>query len=48
MTKTTAQYKVCGITTETDEQIIDFCDRNNFGGRVNRNGNTATVYVYID
>ena len=42
-------YKVVGITNETNQELIDFCDRNNFGGNVIRHGNcTATVEVYTD
>ena len=41
-------YEVTGITTETDEQILKFCDFNNFGGRVFRYGTFARVVVYID
>ena len=42
-------YKVMGITTETDKEIIDYCDRNAFFGRVIRYGNgIATVEIDID
>ena len=44
----TATYKVTGITTETDEEIIEYCDPNSFGGRVLRVNNEAIVTVYID
>lgn len=46
---TTREFFVEGITNETNDQILDFCDINNFGGVVHRNANgTATVTVYID
>lgn len=46
---TTREFFVEGITNETNDQILDFCDINNFGGVVRRNANgTATVTVYID
>jgi hypothetical protein len=41
-------YKVMGITTETDREIIDYCDPCSFGGSVLRCGDVATVTVYID
>lgn len=41
-------YKVIGITTERDEEIIDYCDPNAFGGHVLRVNNEAVVTVYID
>ena len=43
-------YKVTGIVANrTDAELIDFCDVNNFGGRVRRYGNyVAYVTVYID
>jgi hypothetical protein len=43
-------YKVTGIViNRTDAELIDFCDINNFGGRVRRYGNyVAYVTVYID
>lgn len=42
-------YEVHGITDKTDQEIIDFCDRCAFGGRVIRhNEDTATVEVDID
>jgi hypothetical protein len=43
-------YKVTGIViNRTDAELIDFCDINNFGGRVKRYGNyVAYVTVYID
>lgn len=42
-------FIVEGITDETDEEILDFCDRNNFGGWVRRRGDgTAQVECYID
>ena len=43
-------YKVTGIViNRTDAELIDFCDINNFGGRVKRYGKyVAYVTVYID
>lgn len=43
-------YKVTGIVANrTEAELIDFCDINNFGGRVRRYGNyVAYVTVYID
>ena len=41
-------YKVTGITTETDREIIDYCAPCSFGGSVLRCGDVATVTVYID
>jgi hypothetical protein len=43
-------YKVTGaVVNRTDAELIDFCDINNFGGRVRRYGNyVAYVTVYID
>lgn len=40
-------YLVTGVTTETEEQIIDFCDPNNWGGYIAKinEGVLATVYV---
>ena len=42
-------YDVFNINGMTDEQVLDACDRNNFGGVVVRdyNGN-GTAMVYID
>lgn len=42
------EYKVYNFEDMTDEQIIDRCDRNNFGGRVTRYDGFAIVKVYID
>ena len=45
----TATYIIEGIKTESDEEILDFCDPNNFGGYVTRySDGTASVEVYID
>ena len=43
-------YKVTGIVANrTDVELVDFCDNNNFGGRVRRYGNyVAYVTVYTD
>lgn len=47
--RTINTYKVVGITTETNDELIDYCDRNCFGGRVYRhNDGTATVECDID
>lgn len=49
MTVGTTTYEVSGFTNETDQELIDFCDRNNFGGNVRRYTNgTAMVEVYTD
>jgi hypothetical protein len=46
----TETYKVTGIVSNrTNDELIDFCDANNFGGRVKRYGDyVAYVTVYID
>lgn len=44
-------YRVEGIevATKSNQELIDFCDRNNFGGNVVRHSDTvAFVKVYID
>lgn len=42
-------YEISGdISAYTDTELIDLCDRNNFGGDVRRYSNGATVTVYID
>ena len=43
-------YKVTGVVNNrTDNELIDFCDINNFGGRVKRYGDyVAYVTVYTD
>ena len=48
--RTRETYKVTGmVTNRTDAELIDFCDINNFGGRVKRYGDyVAYVTVYID
>ena len=47
--RTMNEYRVEGITTETDQEIIDACDRNAFGGTVYRsNDGKARVIVDID
>lgn len=44
-----ATYEVIGITSETKEEIIKFCDPYCFGGSVIRRGNDAAIVtVYID
>lgn len=44
-----ATYGVIGITSETKEEIIKFCDPYCFGGSVIRCGNDAAIVtVYID
>lgn len=44
-----ATYEVIGITSETKEEIIMFCDPYCFGGSVVRRGDDmAIVTVYID
>lgn len=42
------EYKVYNFENMTDEQIIDKCDCNNFGGRVMRCNSYAIVKIYID
>ena len=37
------EYRIKNYEGMTEEEIIDACDRNNFGGRVC--GNLATVYI---
>ena len=48
--RTRETYKVTGIIiNRTDAELVDFCDNNNFGGRVRRYVNyVAYVTVYID
>lgn len=47
--KTIVKYLVEGITTETKNEIIDFCDNANFGGCVKFVGEgRAYVEVFID
>ena len=47
--ETTEEYYIEGITTETDAEVLDFCDRANFGGYVYRYGQgCARVLVNID
>ena len=47
--RTIHTYKVEGITSQTDAEIIEYCDRNAFGGRVSRCGDgVAIVEVDID
>jgi hypothetical protein len=46
--RTIDTYYVEGITIETDEDIINYCDRNCFGGRVYRYGKTGTAKVECD
>ena len=43
-------YKVTGmVANRTNAELLDFCDINNFGGRVARYGNyVAYVTVYTD
>ena len=44
-------YRVEGVevATKSNQGLIDFCDRNNFGGEVVRYTDTmALVTVYID
>lgn len=44
-----ATYEVTGVTSETKEEIIKFCDPYCFGGSVVMRGNdVAIVTVYID
>ena len=45
----TMRYEVEGnLENLTNEQIIDKCDPNNWGGRVYRTTTGAVVEVYID
>lgn len=47
--RTINTYRVEGITTETNQELIDKCDYSCFGGRVYRhNDGTATVECDID
>lgn len=42
-------YEISGdISAYSDTELIDLCDRNNFGGDVRRYSDGATVTVYID
>lgn len=45
--RTMNEYRVEGITTESNQEIIDACDRNAFGGTVYR-GNDGTARVIVD
>lgn len=42
------EYKVVGYEGMTDKEIVNKCDPNNFGGRVNRYNGYAIVKVYVD
>lgn len=45
----TDYYTINGnVTPYTDEQLLDMCDRNNFGGYIRRGQNGATATVYTD
>ena len=45
----TVYYEVIGeVDGFTEEELINLCDRNNFGGYMMRTTNGATVAVYID
>jgi hypothetical protein len=48
--RTVSEYLVEHIPLDTvDFDVIEFCDRGNFGGRVVRTSpTTAHVYVYTD
>ena len=47
--KSIKTYSVDGITTETDNEILNFCGGRTFGGTVKRRGNgCAFVEVYTD
>lgn len=42
-------YEISGdISTYSDADLLNLCDRNNFGGEVRRYSDGATVTVYID
>ena len=42
-------YEVTGITSETDEELLDFCAPCCFGGSIIRRGDDAAIVtVYID
>lgn len=41
-------YLVTGVTTETEEQIIDFCDPNNWGGYTTKTDKGVLATIYID
>jgi hypothetical protein len=44
-----ARYEVEGnVDHLNDQEILDFCDLNNWGGMVYRHENGAMVEVYID
>jgi hypothetical protein len=45
--RTINAYMVEGITTETNAEIIDFCDPCNWGGQVFRKGD-GKAYVEVD
>lgn len=42
------EYKVFNCENMTESEIINKCDPNNFGSRVNRYDGYAIVKVYID
>lgn len=47
--RTIETYEVKGITTETRDEIFEFCGGTFFGGTVRNHGDgTATVEVYTD
>lgn len=42
-------YEISGdISAYSDTDLLNLCDRNNFGGEVRRYSDGATVTVYID
>lgn len=46
---TIVEYEIVGnLAGYTNDEIINLCDPNNFGGDVRRYTNGATVTVYID
>jgi len=46
--RTIDTYIVSGITNETNQELIDFCDRNCFCGRVYRDNDGTTAKVECD
>lgn len=45
----TDYYEIVGdCTAYTDDQLLDMCDLNNFGGYINRRANGANATVYTD
>ena len=48
-TGATQEYEVVGnVSNYTDDELLDLCDRNNWGGNVIRTAKGAIVAIYFD